>query len=138
MTSENRLCVALSRQKRLLVVVGDAQLNIFEETVLGLWGICGRNVEEISDLSCLEKDFVKAIGTSLQKNNLITANNILTDAGKNYLNQTSLAENIEVQAVKIITLPDTGQLLKIVLKDQKLNTSAFLKAATNQKSATLF
>ena len=105
----------------------DAQLNIFEETVLRLLGICGRSIEEIADLSCLEKDFVKAICTGLQKNNFITENNVLTDSGKNYLTQTALAENIEEQAVRIIALPDTGQLLKIVLQNSNYDYEGFFE-----------
>ena len=102
----------------------NTKLDIFEETVLRLLGICGRSIEEISDLSCFEKDFVKAICTGLQKNNFINENNVLTDNGKNYLNQT-LADDVEEKNVRIISLTETGQPLKIVLQDSVFDYDGF-------------
>ena len=92
-------------------------LNIFEETVLKLLGLFGKTVEEISKISCLEKDFVQSICLSLRQRNFVNENNVLSDAGKDYLNKTSFSDNIDEKAIRLIRLPDTGTLLAPVIQD---------------------
>lgn len=92
-------------------------LNIFEETVLRLMGLFGKSVEKISECSCLKKDFVQAVCSTLHRRGFVNDNNVLTDVGKDYLNNTAQSENVDEKAIRILTLPDTGLLLAPILQD---------------------
>lgn len=92
-------------------------LNIFEETILRLSGLFGKSVKEISEHSCLEIDFVQAICFTLRQRNFLNDNNVITDAGKDYLNHTTFSKSCEEKAIRVLTLPDTGILLSPILQD---------------------
>ena len=101
-------------------------LNIFEETVLRLLGLFGKTVKEISELSCLKEDFVQAICSALRQREFVNDNNVLTDTGKDYLNKTSLSDNVEEKAIRILTLPDTGTLLAPILQNFNSEYDGFI------------
>ena len=100
-------------------------LNIFEETVLRLMGLFGKSVAEISECSCLKKDFVQAVCLTLYRRGFVNENNVLTDAGKDYLNNTEQAVNVDEKAIRVLTLPDTGLLLAPILQDFKSEYDGF-------------
>lgn len=102
-----------------------AKLNLFEETVLRLLGTYGKSVEEISELSCLELDFVKVICSGLRQSGFIGENNTLTAAGKDYLSNGSESENVEEKFIRVLTLADTGRLLAPVLQSDNFDCDGF-------------
>ncbi len=97
----------------------DSEFNIFERTVLRLVRLGMNDVNVIADTMCISKDLASFLMSRLTELGKLNANGTITADGIAFLEGAATADNYEMVHGMVMTLEETGELLPIVLTDDK-------------------